>query len=80
MRQLVARSPARLVIGQLAEVIVKALRAAPVKPGPKSRLANRNAPGHHHRQVIIRDPAHHVRVRLYVAHGLEWLTEALFGL
>jgi len=36
MRQAELRGPARLVVGQLAEIIMKTLHGAPVEPGPES--------------------------------------------
>jgi hypothetical protein len=59
----------RLVIRELAKVIVKTLRPAAVVSGPKGRLANGAAAGGDHRLVVVRHPADHVSVGFDVAHS-----------
>ena len=56
------------MLGQLTKVIVKSLRRAAIKSGPKRRLTNRLTSGHHHRLIIIRRPADHVAVRFDISH------------
>ena len=69
MRQPELRRALRLVVGELAKVIVKALHAAAIEARPKRRLAHRAAARGDHRLVVVRDAADHVAVRFDVAHG-----------
>ena len=68
MRQAELRRALRLEVGELAEVIVEALRAAAIEARPERRLTNRGAARRGHRDVIVRDAADHVSVRFDVAH------------
>src|ERR1700677_1420825 len=62
------RRPFRLMFRQLPEVIIKPIHRTPVEPGPKRRFAHRLATRRRHRQIIIRRPADHMRMRLDIAH------------
>ena len=61
----------RLVLGELAKIIVKAVGGTAVKAGPERRFANGFATGDGHAFVIVRDAADHVGMRLDVSHGVE---------
>src|SRR6202453_3492215 len=59
----------RLILRELAEIIVKTIRAAPVEAGPECRFADGGASAGDHPDVIIRDAADHVCVGFDIAHG-----------
>ena len=68
VRQAELRGAARLVIGQLAEVVAETLGGTAIKAGPERRFAHRAATGCDHRGIVVRDAADHVGVRLDVTH------------
>ena len=68
MRQAEFGGALRLVLGQLAKIIVKAGGRTAVEARPERRFANRLATGDGHALVIVRDAADHVGVRFDVAH------------
>ena len=68
MRQPKHRGTTRLVLGQLAKVIVKSLCRAAIEACPKRRLTHRLTACHDHRLIIIRRPADHVAVRFDISH------------
>ena len=70
MFQAELRGALRLVLGELAEIIVKAVGGTAVKARPKRRFADRLATGQRHALVIVRDAADHVGMGFDVAHGM----------
>ena len=68
MRQSELRGAIRLMLGQLAEVIVEAVGGRTVKAGPERRLANSLATGGDHGPIIVGRPADHVSVGFDVSH------------
>jgi len=68
MRQTKLRGALRLVFRELAKIIVKAISGTAVEAGPERGLADRLATGGRHSDIIISDPADHVRMRLDVFH------------
>ena len=56
----VLRRPLRLEVGELAEVVVEALRTRAVVPRPERRLRDRHAPRQRHALVVVGRAAHHV--------------------
>ena len=71
MRDSIFGGPLGFVFGELAVVIVKALRRGPVVAGPKGGLANGSAAGHGHGLVVGGGATNHVRVGLNVVHRRE---------
>ena len=69
MRQTEFGSAFRLVLGELAKVIVKAVDGTAVEPGPEGRFANRQASRRGDFHVVIGDAADHVGVRFDVFHA-----------
>ena len=58
--------PFRLDLGEVAEVIAKALGRAAVEAGPEGRLAHRHAAALGHALVVVGDAGDHVDVRVDV--------------
>ena len=61
--------PLRLELGELAEVVAKAVDAAAVEAGPERRLAHGDAAHLGQRLVVVGGPRDHVDVRVDVVHG-----------
>src|SRR6516165_6013872 len=62
----------RFEVGQMPEIIVKALSRSAVEAGPESRFAERDTAALGHALIVIRDPRDHVDVRIDVIHT-RWL-------
>jgi hypothetical protein len=69
MFQAELRRALRLVLGELAEIIVKAVHGTAIKTRPERRFADGFAAGERHALVIIRRAADHVGVRFNVTHN-----------
>src|SRR6267154_3098568 len=68
MRQAKFRSTLGFMFGELAKVVVETSRRTAIETSPERRLADGLATGSRHSDIIIRDPADHVRMRLNVFH------------
>ena len=68
MRQPKLRRALRLVVGELAEVVVEAVDGRAVEARPEGRLAHGGAPGGDHVLIVVSRAADHVAVRFDVAH------------
>src|SRR5262249_40391898 len=66
--QAVLCRPLWLDLGELAEVIAKAINRAAVEAGPKRRLAHRHAAHLGQRPVVVGNPPHHVNMWVDVIH------------
>ena len=74
--------PLRLELGELAEIIAKAVDAAAVEAGPERRLAHRDAAHLGQRLVVVGDAGDHVDVRIDVIHpaySWTWAVSAAGG-
>ena len=56
-------------VGELPEVVAKAVDAAAIEAGPKRRLAHGDAAHLGERLVVVGRPRDHVDVRIDVVHG-----------
>ena len=59
-----------LELGELAEVIPKALDATAIEAGPESRFAHRNAPHSRQRFIVVGRARDHVDVGINVVHSV----------
>ena len=64
--------PLRLDLGEMAEVIAKALGGAAIEPGPEGRLADGDAAALGHAMVVVGDAGDHVDVRVDVGGHGRW--------
>ena len=69
MPHAVPAGPLGLELGQLAEVIAKAVDGAAIEAGPEGRLAHGDAAHLGQRLVVVGDARDHVDVRIDVIHG-----------
>ena len=69
MREAVLGRALRLVLRELAEVIIETVRCLAVEARPEGRFADGRATRQGHRLVVVGGAAHHVAVRFDITHG-----------